>query len=208
MIDIDAVRLCAAIYDPETPWASLWKGTDPDGIYAAVSANYLVFRGSVTGADWARDFRANPIMHPKLGGVEFGFMEGIDEFANKVVPSLGDNPIVCGHSLGAARAVLFGALLAANGKPPAAIVAFGCPKPGFLRLSEILAPVSIRSYKNRFDPVTDVPLTFYPDLPYIQPRAQIQLDVKPAPDDFGFFADHHVNLYVEGVEQCNGEKAQ
>jgi hypothetical protein len=67
-------------------------------------------------------------------------------------------------------------------------------KPGFLRLSEILAPVAIRSYKNRFDPVTDVPLTLYPDLPYMQPRAQIQLDVKPPLDDVSFFSDHHIGL--------------
>lgn len=198
--DADAVRLCAEIYSsPETSWERYFDGDEPSGICAAVHDDVLIFRGSVTQEDWFRDLQAQPTRHPKLGGVDFGFMEGLDGFYTKIVDSLSLRTVVCGHSLGAARALLFGALLAADGRPPAAIITFGSPRPGFSQLAEILKPVPIRSYKNRFDPVTDVPVPFYPDLPYVHPRALLPLNVKPPLADCSIFADHHIELYEQGI---------
>lgn len=198
LTDADAVRLCAEIYK-STNWDRYFDGTGPDGICAAIHDDAIIFRGSVTQEDWFRDIRANPFNHKILGGVEYGFMEGIDEFFTKVSDSIGFNSIVCGHSLGAARAILFGGLLAAAGRPPAAIITFGSPLPGFMQLAKLLAKVPIRSYKNRYDPVTCVPVPVYPHLPYMHPRALIQINVKPPFDDVGIFADHHIGLYETGV---------
>lgn len=200
MIASDAVRLCAAIYDPTTlPWDRFWDAGGPDGICVGQNGSTLVFRGSVTPEDWFRDLKGNPIEDQVLGGVETGFMEGMHEFYAEIVDGLSQNPIVCGHSLGAARALLFGALLTANHRPPAAIVTFGSPMPGFQKLAAMLNIVPVSSYKNRFDPVTDVPVPFYPDKPYMHPRALLPLDIKPPLTDCSLFADHHIGLYMQGI---------
>lgn len=203
LTDADCVRLCSAIYNPVSKWDRYFDGTAPDGICAGVKlgieSDVVVFRGSITQEDWFRDLKAKPYPHPVLGGVEFGFMEGLDEFFSQVTKFLGQRTIICGHSLGAARALLFGALLTAAGRAPTAIVTFGSPLPGFIQLAQILKTVPIHSYKNRYDPVTCVPFPIYPDYPYMHPRGFINLNVKPPLEDFSVFADHHINLYEAGI---------
>lgn len=197
--DANAVRLAAAIYDPNSVWDRRWVGVEPDGIFAALKDNVLVFRGSVTVEDWLRDLRGLPIQHPLLGGVEKGFMEGLDEFYAEIVDSLGEDPVIVGHSLGAARALLFAGLLVANKRPVSKVVTFGSPRPGCKSLSVLLEDTPIFSYKNRFDPVTNAPVPILPDMPYMHPRPLIKINIPPALDAIGIFADHNINLYVKGV---------
>ena len=198
--DADAVRLAAAIYDPASQWDRRWVGGEPSGIYAGLKDNALVFRGSACLEDWMRDFRAFPIRHPLLGGVEKGFMEGLDEFYEDAVDSLSGPTDIVGHSLGAARACLFAGLMVARQKPLGKIVLFGCPRPGFKQLSDMLAPYPIDNYKNEGDVVTEVPIPLTPEMPYMHVRGQHIVNVPPTPDDiFDIFARHHIQLYERGV---------
>jgi Lipase (class 3) len=208
LTDKDCVDACASIYDPASKWDRLWSA----GIYAGIRGNILCFRGSVTLDDWLDDADAAPFNDPDLGGVHAGFFLNLKEFHSEICQYLGPHPVIVGHSLGAARAALFSALLAAKGHPPAAAILFGCPRPGFLKAIRYMTEFPMRSYKNRCDPVTDVPLPFYPDFPYMDAPGRIQVnatdddiaeleaDPKPWADFEGFlehitFRDHHIELY-------------
>lgn len=193
--------LCADSYDNSIVWDHIYPETDISLVWAAIkkidNTDVIVFRGSVTPEDWFQDFQAVPIYHNLLGGVEKGFLEGLDEIYAKVSLVIGKNPIVTGHSLGAARACIFGGLLAATNNPPAATVGFGCPRPGYDKLTEILEPIPVRLYRNRYDPVTEVPVPVPLLCPWQHPRYLIHLSVPPLDD--GVLADHNITLYQAGV---------
>lgn len=193
--DQDVAKVCAGIYNPATPWQHLW---DAD-IYAGLNNDILCFRGSITADDWFRDLDAVSVLDPILGGVHAGFSKGLSEFYTEIVQFLRPGTLVCGHSLGAARALLFGAYMEQAGLRPRAIITFGSPLPGFLRLAEILAPVPIRSYRNALDPVNDVPAPFYPNLPYLHPREPIRMMEIPTNISLDPLAFHNVNLYARGT---------
>jgi len=217
LTDRDCANICASIYDLSTrqDWDRMWTAD----IYAGLSGNVLCFRGSVTLEDWMRDLDAVAIDDPLLGGVHAGFLRGLKEFLAQTDSYYNSNTVIVGHSLGAARAALFGALLAATGRPPAAIISFGSPKPGFLKLYRILESIPVmRHYKNRYDPVTDVPMPIYPTLPYLDPPGRIKVDcgvpavqameADPTPwADFNnmlehvSFRDHHIQLYQAAVPE-------
>lgn len=106
---------------------------------------------------------------------------------------------VAGHSLGAARAALYGFSRVARGLPLTGIFLFGCPNPGDGKIGAALsrAPVAIRNVRNRRDLVTDVPV----DLPwlgeeYVQVAPFEETDEPGA--DGGPFRDHHIALYQAG----------
>src|SRR6202022_242093 len=84
-----------------------------------------------------------PIHHHDLGPVHAGFYSGmrtVERELGTLVPP--PRPLViCGHSLGAARAVILSALLTLDGRAPIARICFGEPRAGFARLGEILAPI-------------------------------------------------------------------
>jgi len=195
MLDSQFAGICAATYDANTAWDVLWT---KDNVLVGLKDNVVAFRGSVTPLDWFRDFMADLYIHPVLGGVERGFSEGADDVFTEIVPYLNQDTVVCGHSLGAARAIIFAGLMAAKGIKPAAVVVFGSPRPGLAQLSEILAHTVIRSYKNRTDPVTDVPLPFLGSW-YVHPCDAIHVNCAD-PTDFGLLADHHIGLYEKGVQ--------
>lgn len=196
--DNDIARVCAASYDPNAQFDVIWTGEDSGGIYAVLKNNILCFRGSVTADDWFRDLDAIPVIDPVLGGVHAGFAQGIQPLYAKIIQLLNKDTILCGHSLGAARALIFGGYMQSAGVTPQAIITFGSPLPGFFKLTEILIPVIQRSYRNRFDPVTDVPVPF-PNAPYMHPSALIKIDAAPLPWDLDLLADHSISLYADGV---------
>lgn len=196
--DKDIARICASSYDPSFKWDTLWDGTNSGGIYAGLLGNVLCFRGSDTLQDWFRDLKAEAVYDYDLGGLHAGFAEGMSEFFGQVIHHISPDTIVCGHSLGAARACILAGHMIANNIDPVATVTFGCPRPGFKQLSDILSCHPIRSYKNRRDLVTDVPVEL-PGLPFVDAAPFIHVDVQSSPDDFGLFADHHIELYVAGV---------
>jgi hypothetical protein len=93
--------------------------------------------------------------------------------------------------------------MTAAGRPPAAIVAFGCPRPGYHQLADLLAAVPLRSYRNgnagNHDYVTDLPFTL-PAFPFVEPRPFIDICAPPpANDRWGLLAYHHIELYEQAL---------
>lgn len=198
--DVGIVQLCQAIYTPASEgWDKLWSG-EVGGIYAGIKDNALIFRGSITKEDWFRDLLVlphYPLNHPQLGLVHTGFYEGMDEFFEEASKFLGPNPVIGGHSLGAARAWLFAGRLISEGSHPGRIVVCGSPKPGCGQLRNLLAPYSKASFKNRYDPVTVLPIPL-PDFPCIDMADFTMLNIIPTRDDI--LADHDISNYVSGVK--------
>ena len=85
-----------------------------------------------------------------------------------------------------------------SGLKPDRIVTFGCPRPAFagFRKFMLAGGFPIRSYKNRHDPVTDVP--FLMGL-YKRVTEPIKLDVFDWRDSG--IKEHGIDLYVAGLEK-------
>lgn len=197
---------CGMIYQP----TAIISGFDhfdaglDDGVCWALKKlpgfDLVVFRGSITLADWIADFRALAVPS-RIGHVHVGFYKGMQNVWTDLRPLLGQPAIVAGHSLGAARAGVMAALMTVDGAPPAARVVFGEPKPGLLDFAEIIKGIPARSYRNgddlHHDLVCDVPFSF-PPLQYVHPTPIVPVCCKPQGDEFaslGAFAWHHVGLY-------------
>ena len=203
MTDLDLAQAAADIYGPTGDWLA---ATEIQGVYVALrdtpAGTIVCFRGSVTQQDWWRDFEALPVEHPTLGWCEGGFLEGMNDAAARVVTCLPDGPYgIAGHSLGAARALIAAGLLTAAKRPPERVLALGCPKPGFQKLSDLILAggYPVMCVRNGPDPVAAVPLTL-PDLPYCKPVADTAIHEPPA-DPADPFAWHHVQLYLDGVRK-------
>ncbi len=196
--------LCAQIYDAvdvRTPaiWHNYWV---INGVHIAhrreAGVDVLVLRGSQTIEDWLHDFRGWPARHPALGFCHAGFLEHMDDAVAEIKRAVGSHVVITGHSLGAARALILGALLYCHELPPVQITVFGSPRPGFGNLRDVLldSGAEIRSYRNRDDPVMQVP--YWLGL-YVHPAPPIPLDVEPALGDRSPLREHRIGLYVEGV---------
>ena len=199
LTDYQIIQIAAATYLTEFPWDEWSEGDVTFGIKHVGGFDIAGFRGSLTQQDWFNDIKADIYMHPLLGNVHRGFSEGIDLAYDLLLPKLKNPIILTGHSLGAAHAALIGGILAARNIPVSSIVLAGCPRPGGSQLSEILLQTPITSFKNRFDPVTDVPLPQPGG--YCHVRSMIPLDEKPADDDIEPFSDHHCYLYQAGIQR-------
>lgn len=205
MDDLDLAGVCLATYSlqPIGFWNHLWP---TDGSFAAHkrvgATDVIAWRGSETRLDWLDDLTALPTFHPQLGNVHSGFLGGVLASYAAILPVLGRSVRVVGHSLGAAHAMIFAGLLTAAGRPPEGVVCFGEPRPGFSELARLLALVSTRSYRNRMDPVTEVPKLWVPWMGdfFVHPKPLIPVDVAPDADDDGPFADHHMPLYFTAME--------
>jgi hypothetical protein len=90
-------------------------------------------------------------------------------------------------------------------------ICFGEPKPGMAKFATVLARLDrSESYCNRVGPlehdrVTDLPFTVPAlDLGYQHPTPLAFVSAAPAAnDDWGIFAEHHVQLYQQGVAAAN-----
>jgi surfactin synthase thioesterase subunit len=135
----------------------------------------------------------------------------MDDLVPLILPFVRPGTVICGHSLGGARALIMAALLALSGKPPDRVVTFGAPRPGFVKLADLLAPIKITAYRNgtgamrsdgsSHDIVTDLPLHIPGFAPYIHPREPLtDISVPPKSfDSWGPFAWHHMTLYIDGM---------
>ena len=209
--DRDVAELCLGIY-PEhfslTAWDHFDDGSDPDGVCWGVkhvdNASIIVLRGTVTLGDWLRNFQAwvDPIHHDKIGPVHSGFYSGMRTVQREITTKVPSGPlIICGHSLGAARAVILSALLTRDGRVPIARICFGEPRAGFAKLGEILTPIKQqRSYRNRnatdHDEITDLPFFLPPLFAYQHPTDLTDLTVEPMPHVPSIFQFHVPELYA------------
>lgn len=204
------VILANDIYTRADGWTHYYDAGTDHGVCFAVQDNGLyldiIFRGSKTTQDWFRDFKARPVEHPVLGGVEEGFFEGLPDAVAELAAILrgaklaGQKVRITGHSLGAARALLFAALLMAGGFVPDFVAAFAPPKPGFHKLAVVLSPIQdLYCFRNGIDPVPLVPPAL-PDAPYEQPRSLDLVRCAPAGMFPDLFAWHSCALYQKAIE--------
>lgn len=213
--DLDLVDLLALSYRADAAWDFVYQGTISENLTVCVirlgDTNVIVFPGTTQIYGWLRDFEAidsTPIEHPQLGPVHIGFWAGMDQVWQALTARgcLAGRTIVAGHSLGAARAVLFAGLLTAAGKPPALVLTCGEPRAGMAPLVKLLAPVTIRSYLNDptngfpDDPVWGVPFHMPLLFGYDHPRAPIVRPCTPlAQDPWELLAAHHIQIYGESI---------
>jgi hypothetical protein len=207
MNDLDLIDICARLYNPAANGAWDHLINDPECFCAiqhiAVDESVLVFRGSTTPLDWYRDMDEMPVDDPQIGHVHGGFFRGVRNRHQTVAALLRPKVHVLGHSLGAARAMLSAGLMIANGIMPVTVRAWACPRPGFARLSQIVATCpDALWWRNHHDPVTYVP--FLGGL-YDHAGAMRRVDVPGAIDDPWFLlADHHLSLYRQGIVDVEG----
>lgn len=199
--------------------AGTWDHLIPvDGAYAAVKrvagVDYVMFRGSVTPMDWLEDLEhfALPVLDELLGLVHPGFRKGVMEIQAPLDDLVGDYVIAVGHSLGAGHAALYAAYRRAQGKPVDGLVMFGEPKPAADRVAQLLAGVSVQSFRNAdksgHDYVTDVPFTLLPEFPYRHVKEPLT-DVWHSPradDPWLAFRYHHFGHYCRAFG-CGGVAA-
>ena len=106
-------RLCQTIYTTSEGWDEY---QETDGVVWGFKFDgqraFVVFRGSTTLWDWARDLTAFPprdecvTVHSDFGPMWGGFLSGMEEAWKAIKPLLSgvNEVILTGHSLGASRA--------------------------------------------------------------------------------------------------------
>ena len=209
LTDLDAARAVADLYDPAigtdpSKWLHLDAGGDDDRVYWALRdlgpALGLLYRGSILGVDWERDFEAYPYQDPDLGLVHGGMFQGMRKSVEEAHALIAGRPyLVAGHSLGAARALLAAALLKQSGFAADLVVALAPPKPGCAALGKALDGIEdIFSFVNGLDPVPHLPASL-PSWPYSQPRSLISVRKHPY-EGFPLLSRWHASvLYREAV---------
>jgi lysozyme family protein len=209
-IDRTAARLCRAVYAYPGDAAEAWDhfdAGDDDGVCWALKrvdgTDYVVMRGSTTLHDWLDDLRFFPEDVPGLGPVHSGFNCGLLRTWHEIALKVGPKFVLCGHSLGAARASILTGYAVRDGQAPIARVVFGEPRPGYRQLADLISAVPGRSYCNgnafEHDLITAVPFRVWPEL-YVHPTQPISVCKEPPiTDDWFLFRWHHMQLYSEAL---------
>lgn len=199
---LQCAQLSAEVYRaPASAWDNHW---DVDGVVLAhrriAGQDALVFRGSATAEDWARDFIAIPVVDLEVGLVHAGFVAGMNDLLIQVQDKLKGPFVITGHSLGGARARIAGAKLLQRGFSVAQVCVFGSPKPGFGRLPQAFAgrPCIHQSYRYGEDPVPNLPIGSL--WQHTEPWHVIP-DMNPANNLADDLLDHLVVNYVEGLSR-------
>lgn len=224
MTDLEASLMIGRAYLENSAKDAYWSKVWPrDGGYVLAKEYgqtlYILWRGSYTPLDWLLNFTATPTKDGSIGMVHKGFVVGVwavqDELdayasslcANKNITKI----VVTGHSRGAAQACDYAGHAVMQGLPVTDLILFGCPRPGYQTLADILKnhKVNIRSYRNGDDPVTKVPFNIdligtTCDFPYVDVADFTQLHERPPKhDSWGIVADHHWQLYARGLYAKN-----
>lgn len=199
----DAIQACIACYNSyfnENYFDKIYT-TEKVWIGGKVSPEHIEIccRGSVTLDDWCSNFKAEMITDSILGNVEAGFMEEMPAALQAISAYLSGYvklPVyISGHSRGAAHALLLAGMLSTM-VMDIAVYTFGSPRPGGHKLKEILSQISIESYRNNNDPVTQVPFNL-PDEDYCHPGDLIQIYFEGiSPDGWLALKDHHIQNYM------------
>lgn len=221
LTDLDAARAVADLYDPAigtdpSKWLHLDAGGDDDQVYWALRdlgpALGLLYRGSILGVDWERDFEAYPYQDPDLGLVHGGMFQGMRKSVEEAHALIAGRPyLVAGHSLGAGRANLATGLGVVRDHVPLATVLWGEPRAGGDRLVGLNATVRLRSYRNTdggiiHDPVTDLPPALPVPFRHAGGSSRPLLDVVEPPGDFADVIPtnyHHFALYLAATAKLN-----
>lgn len=196
---LDLAKLCQSIYQTDQGWDHYWAY---DKVVVALKrseqGDIIVLRGSQALIDWGRDLAAIPEHHGALGLVHAGFIAGMDDVFAEVQAAITGRPIITGHSLGAARAMLLAGLFVAAGKPAAQVTTFGCPRPGGEQLRDMLVTSETRlaSDRNERDVVTYVP--FLPGI-FTHVMEPLQIHGGAVPDDLSLFREHAIARYIIGL---------
>ena len=200
--DLDLARLCLSS-ETDAQGFDYWDDGIKSGTGVAwgLAGNVVCFRGSelfVNGKlqpDWFRDGMARMITVSGLGRVHAGMYENMPAVVELIKPMLREQPIFTGHSLGADRAAQAAAMIGDY----AQLTIFGCPRGGDQQFSDLFKGKPARSYKNRHDPITDMPVTL-PDFDYVDVMPHIQVDGM-VDHSLGWpWEDHHIANYCAGLE--------
>ena len=177
---------------------------NPEGIWFGIKHfddfDLVVLRGTADSQDWIRDFESELGRtlkgYASLGLFPDGFCKGLNT-AYKIIRA-GLRPkmpvVLAGHSLGAARAAELAAMLTIDGGSVARLMLCGCPRPGTMKLTLALSHIPIASYRNRDDPVCDVPVPVGTVLPWTHVAKFIALD------EPGVIV-HSSRLYAAGIKK-------
>ncbi|MFI4987485.1 MAG: hypothetical protein ACHQF3_08590 [Alphaproteobacteria bacterium] len=191
-----AAALAAAAYSepPRYRWRDVHAvRSDAGGI------PLVAFRGTTRALeDWLRDLEAWPERCPQLGWCHAGFLGGARAIERALWLEFmrsGTRPLLAGHSLGGALALLTGALLAAHGVAPVAIVTFGAPRAGFAKLRRVLRHVPVEQYRFGEDIVPTVPWALWPLLRYAHVRPPMRIGNGTGDP----LADHHIANYLRAL---------
>lgn len=208
--DYEIACLLQDQYDGDKTQFDVWE---PSGIvsYAVKvlpDAVHIFFEGSHDLPDWERDFHADMIQIPGLGGVHSGFYEGLPEVLAALMPILPKDRLISvnGHSLGGGEADIFVAMLGVAGFDKVEGVTFGKPVAGDAALEAKILKFTNRTYVNYCDPlqhdlVCDVPFTL-PNEPYDNGRQRIKIcQSSQLFDSWGALSWHHLSLYIKGVQK-------
>lgn len=166
--------------------------------------NIISIEGTHNPIGWALDFFALTVKdheaanHPNLGFLHAGFYAASLLAMSTIRALIGQEPYaICGHSLGAAEALLIGGLLIDDGLPPMRIGAFAPPRVGGEAFVSVVKPYS-SAYRYCSDPVPLAPF-WTKQLPYMQ----VALNALGVAGLWIKFADHHVDNYVNAISKLS-----
>jgi pimeloyl-ACP methyl ester carboxylesterase len=169
----------------------------------------VTVRGTDDAADLLRDGESEVarivLGFEGLGLVPWGFAQNLAATYAAIKPLLRNLPTLFnGHSLGAAEAQeLAGAHLLSGGNV-AAVVVCATPRPGTAVLTKLLAPVPLRAYWNKGDPVPNFPTPIFPWFPWMHTRSFITLDSGPAYVIPNIERHRFVPCYQPGIAALGG----
>jgi hypothetical protein len=200
----DLADLVAALYDaPDSvPW--LYRSNLDANVYMGIirqgGAFIVATRGSFDFEDWLHDLRAKPtkpVGRPELQKVHAGFYGGTPEAWDIIAEHMDDEPVVfCGHSLGAARAVILAGHMLAVGFQPTFVCRWGEPAALFPEGNEFIKDVPGVSYCNGVGPFVDA--VTQSTLPFGYRHSVSLTNVSASPGKVSMldpFALHHFALY-------------
>jgi hypothetical protein len=175
--------------------------------------NIIAIEGTHDPLGWALDFIGAEVEdqqgmnHATLGWVHAGFYASAVVALTRCALVAAQGPYaICGHSLGAALALLIGSLLSQddfNGRSlaPVKIGAFAPPRVGDAAFVKVATSMPFCAYRYNVDPVPQVPLTITPAFPYMP----VSMTALPGPSIPLFDIKrrvecHHIENYVVGVK--------